>query len=119
MRKLLRIIEAIALTAAFTLGCASWYSRARAQTVLPPPWQVTVGPATHTACTVAPALTQMCLASDGLWLSVNGAAYVQVQTGTAVAGVTSISVNGSAPLSGAISLTIPSKATTTSTTVIQ
>lgn len=91
----------------------------RAQ-ALAPPWQAGVpNAATHAACTVTVGMTQICLASDGLWLSINGSAYVQVQTGTAVAGVTSISVNGSAPLSGAISLTIPSKAVTTSTTTIQ
>jgi len=104
----------LAIAVIFLIG---WYVGAQ---TLAPPWQVGVpNAATHTACTVAVGLTQMCLASDGLWLSVNGAAYVQVQTGTSVVGVTSISVNGSAPLSGAISLTIPSKAVTTSTTTIQ
>lgn len=86
-----------------------------------PPSQIggALNPGPHTSCTVTASQTQICLASDGLWLSINGAPYVQVQTGTAVVGVTSISVNGSAPLSGAISLTIPSKAVTTSTTTIQ
>jgi len=85
-----------------------------------PPSQIggALNPGPHTSCTITPSQTQVCLASDGLWLSINGAAYVQVQTGTAV-GVTSISVNGSSPLTGAIALTIPSKASTVSTTTIQ
>ena len=92
----------------FALG---WYVRAQ---TLAPPWQVGVPlAATHTACTVPAATTQMCLASDGLWLSVNGAAYVQVQTGAVVAGVTSIAVNGGTAQTGAVALTIPTKATTT------
>lgn len=109
MRKLFLVIGI-----AFLLG---WYVRAQ---TLAPPWQAGVpNAATHAACTVAVGMTQMCLASDGLWLSVNGAAYAQVNTGGTIVGVSSISVNGSAPLSGAISLTIPSKAVTTSTTTIQ
>ena len=75
--------------------------------------------ATHTSCTVTASTTQICFASDGLWLSVNGAAYVQVQTGAVVAGVTSISINGGTPVSGAVSFTVPSKAVSTTTTTIQ
>jgi selenophosphate synthetase-related protein len=75
--------------------------------------------AAHTSCTVTASTTQVCFATDGLWLSVNGAAYVQVQTGAVVAGVTSIAVNGGTPQTGVVSLTIPSKITITSTGALQ
>ena len=61
----------------------------RAQTSIP--WQATVT-GLHATCTVSPvtvpASTTYCFASDGLWQSVNGAAYTQVGI-TAVTGVTS------------------------------
>jgi hypothetical protein len=41
------------------------------------PWQVSVVGA-HTLRTVTVATTQYCFASDGLWMSLNGAAYVQL-----------------------------------------
>jgi len=104
------------LLAVAIIFCLGWYVRAQ---TLAPPWQVGVPTAaTHTACTVTVSTTQMCLASDGLWLSINGGAYVQVQAGT-VAGVTSISINGGAPVSGAVSFTVPSKAVSTTTTTLQ
>lgn len=87
------------------------------------PWQVGVGPATHTSCTVLAGTTQYCFASDGLWVSLNGAAYVQMQTSLVANGVTSISINGQTPVTGAVTLTIPTKAlsqtTATTTTTIQ
>lgn len=89
----------------------------KAQTTAP--WQVGVGTSTHTACTVVPASTQYCFAFDGLWVSLNGAAYVQVQTGTVTAGVTSITINGGTPQTGPVALTIPTKASSTTTTTIQ
>lgn len=96
----------------FALG--AWIGHA--QTALNSPWQVGVPNAsTHTACTVTTGLTQMCLASDGMWISVNGTAYVQVQTGTPVAGVTSITVNGGVAQTGPVALTIPTKAISTTT----
>ena len=45
------------------------------------------GNAPHTTCVVTLSTTTFCFASDGLWQSLNGAAYVQV--GAAAAGVTS------------------------------
>ena len=44
----------------------------------------------HTACTVTAATTSFCFATDGLWQSLNGAAYTQLG-GTASA---SLTVNG-------------------------
>lgn len=98
------------------LLCGFWLGHAQTTA----PWQVGVGTATHTACTVIPATTQYCFASDGLWVSLNGAAYVQVQIGAPVTGITSITVNGGTPLTGpAVVLTIPTKASSTTTTTIQ
>ena len=51
------------------------------------PYQVGVSTATHTSYTLVAGSTQYCFAFDGLWQSINGAAYVQVTPG--VAGVTS------------------------------
>lgn len=73
---------------------------------------------THTACTVTASTTQICFASDGLWLSVSGAAYVQVQTGTVAVGVTSVTANG-VKLTGDVVLpTIPTKVSVTVSTPI-
>jgi len=63
--------------------------------------------ATHTSCIVTASTTQICFASDGLWLSVNGAAYAQVQSGAVVTGVTSF--NGQ---TGAIVYSPPAPAVT-------
>lgn len=60
----------------------------KAQT--PGPWQVGVT-GLHTACTTTAGATSYCFASDGLWVSLNGAAYVQVGTPT---GTLVTSVNG-------------------------
>lgn len=84
-----------------------------------PPWQVGVPNASaHTICTVTAGVTQMCLASDGLWLSINGAAYVQVQTGVAAVGVTSVTANGVKMTGDVVLPTIPSKVAITVTTPV-
>jgi hypothetical protein len=73
----------------------------------------------HTSCTVAASTTTFCFASDGLWQSLSGAAYVQL--GAAISGVSSITVcnaagaNCGTAATGAISLNIPTKAITTVT----
>lgn len=98
MRKYLVLAYILALVLTYWAGRVF---KVRAQTTAP--WQVGVSSATHTSCTVVTGTTQYCFASDGLWVSLNGAAYVQVQTGTPVAaGVTSF--NG---LTGAVTYTPP------------
>jgi hypothetical protein len=62
--------------------------------------------ASHTSCTVSAGQASLCLASDGLWLSVNGGAFTQVGAGAVT------SVNGK---TGAVVIS----ATTTSTTSLQ
>jgi len=67
----------------------------------------------HTNCQLSPAGgSVLCLAGDGAWLSVNGGAWVQL--GGATAGVTSISINGSTPKTGAVTFTIAAAAPTIS-----
>jgi hypothetical protein len=52
------------------------------------PFQVAVTGA-HTLCAVTTGVTQYCFASDGVWQSLNGAAYTQLTAG-AGGGVTSV-----------------------------
>jgi hypothetical protein len=68
------------ILAAFSLP---WVT-GRAQTTIP--FQMAVGTGLHTACTVTTGTTQYCFAADGLWVSLNGAAYAQI---TVTSGVTS------------------------------
>lgn len=89
-----------------------WSVQAHAQTVTPTtPMQLTfVG--SHTSCQLSgQGQTNLCGAGDGVWLSVNGSAYFQVTAPVAVSGgVTSISINGGAAQSGAVTFKIPSQA---------
>lgn len=76
---------------------------------------------THAACVPTPAQTSVCLASDGLWQSINGAAFTQV--GGAPTGVTSIAVCNAAgtscgtPQTGAATVNVPKVATISASTV--
>ena len=103
------------LFAALVITTALIYLTGRTHAQTSVPAVVTVA-GSHTSCPVSPAGQMViCGAGDGLWLSINGAALVQVQTGVAAAGVTSISVNGGTAQTGAVALTIPTTATTTGT----
>jgi hypothetical protein len=108
-----RLLTFAAFLAVAFLGIAFGSHYVNAQTTAPAVVSVA---GVHTSCPVS-ASGQMviCGAGDGLWLSINGAALVQVQTGTPTAGVTSISVNGGTAQTGAVALTIPTTATTTGT----
>ena len=73
--------------AALALLAGAWLGRStKAQSVV----TTFTGNAPHTACPVLVGQTNFCFASDGLWQSLNGAAYSQLGSGTS--GV--ISVNG-------------------------
>ena len=62
------------------------YKLVRAQSfVTSGPFQIQT-PNAHTSCTVIPNSTEYCFSGDGLWESLNGAAYVQLTPG----GVTSV-----------------------------
>jgi hypothetical protein len=63
--------------------------------------------------------TIYCRAADKFEVSANGGPYVVIWPNPIVAGVTSISVNGGTPMTAAVVLTIPTKATSTTTTAIQ
>jgi hypothetical protein len=119
----------LGLLLAIAVFSVPWVINLRAQA--PVPAQFSVIPATlHTACTVIATTTSYCFASDGLWVSLNGAAYTQIGV-VAVTGVSSfngrtgavvpvasdypdavLSVNGK---TGIVVLT----GTTTSTTTVQ
>jgi hypothetical protein len=62
--------------------------------------------------TPATGYTIYCMAYDKFQVSLNGAAYVVIWPATVTAGVTSVTVNGGTPQSGAVLLTIPTTATT-------
>jgi hypothetical protein len=70
MRKLLVLAGMIIIG----IGTA-WRLRAQAANAIP--WQVGVTGA-HTLCVVVAGQTNYCFAADGLWISLNGAAYVQM-----------------------------------------
>jgi hypothetical protein len=112
--KLVVLAIAVLLFGAWHLG------RVQAQSTTP--FTVIAGSLTHTSCpAVAASTTQFCFANDGLWQSINGAAYVQLTPGTA-GGVTSVTVCNAAGAScgsaqtGAVSLNIPTKVTVTAPT---
>jgi hypothetical protein len=90
----------------------------RSQTAAP--WQVGVGSALHTACTVTASTTTYCFANDGLWVSLNGAAYAQVATPAGVTSLTVCNVGGTScglPLSGAVTLNVPKTGTASAPTI--
>jgi hypothetical protein len=103
MKRLL-VVALIAFAAAFA---GNWLSNTvHAQTTVA--LQLT-GNAPHATCTVTTGQTTYCFASDGLWQSLNGAAYVQLGVAPP-AGV--ISVNGKTGIV-VLSATTTSTATTT------
>jgi hypothetical protein len=75
MRKILVILAA---PLAFGMGLMI----ARAQNPTLTPYQFGVNNVTHASCTVVAATTQYCYASDGPWVSINGAAYVSMMPST-------------------------------------
>lgn len=100
MRKYFALIAAVFM-AAFA---GNWVGvHAQTSQVL----QVSGSWSTHTACVLSVGQTTICLASDGLWLSLNGAAFTQLGV-AAPAGV--ISVNGK---TGVVVLSATTTATTT------
>lgn len=116
MRK--HIINLLFILLAFLVGRASNPPSVKAQL---PANAVTIvggGPVSTCAKPIA-GLVFLCVGTDDIIASKNGSVPISMFSVPVAAGVTSISVNGSAPLSGAISLTIPSKASTVSTTTIQ
>jgi hypothetical protein len=82
------VIGVLIFAAAFA---GTWLGNvAHAQTAAIPAQITVVG--THTQCTATPAATpahaDICFAADGIWLSINGAAFTQLGAASAV-GVTS------------------------------
>jgi hypothetical protein len=110
-----KVNEKAALLLLFVAGMGmSWWAspeRARAQTISPPIMIQSAIP--HTACAVTASITTYCFASDGLYVSLAGAAFVPIN---APAGVTSVTVCNAAgavcapAATGAVTLNIPKTA---------
>ena len=97
--------------------CGFLGGRLRAQSAV---LQFTGAWAAHTACVVTVGQTSLCLASDGVWQSINGAAFTQLGAAvTTAGGVTSVTVCNAAgaacglPQTGVVQLSIPTKVTVT------
>jgi hypothetical protein len=73
------------------------------------------GAATSTCLTPVVGQTFLCIGSDDIKASWNGAPYVSLKPGGA-GGVTQITVNGGAPQTGNVALTIPTKVVLNSVT---
>ena len=111
----MKVNEKAALLLLFVAGMGmSWWAspeRARAQTISPPIMIQSTIP--HTACVATPNVTTYCFGSDGLYVSLTGAAFVQLN---APAGVTSVTVCNAAgavcapPATGPVTLNIPKTA---------
>ena len=115
MRK--HIISLLFILVAFLVGRASNPTPVKAQLPANAATIVGGGPVSTCAKPVT-GLVFLCVGTDDIIASKNGSVPVSIFS-VPVVGVSSISVNGSAPLSGAVSLTIPSKAVTTSSTQLQ
>jgi hypothetical protein len=90
--------------------------RAHAQTISPPIMIQSTIP--HTACTVAANVTTYCFASDGLYVSLAGAAFIPMTSGVASITVcTPVGANCGAPQTGVVLLNIPKTATATAPAV--
>ena len=71
------------------------------------PYQFSVNNVSHTSCTVVAATTQYCYASDGPYVSINGAAYVSMLPG----GTAAITATSPLVVSGSV-VSCPTCATT-------
>lgn len=114
MKKTIGMLLAVFLVA-FAGGSLGTRKTVQAQT--PTALQLT-GTLPHTSCTLSGTGSAVyCFATDGEWESINGAAFVQVQTGTAAAaGVQK--VNGVAPGStGNVTISCPGTTPTTPVSV--
>lgn len=90
----------------FVLGVRGRNNPPQNPALTPGYWTVSAS-VSHTNCPVTAGLTTYCYAGDGLWVSLNGAALVQLGAG----GVTSIAVNGGSPQTGAVAIKIPTGVT--------
>lgn len=85
--KRISVLVAIILASAFV---GSWLGNIAHAQGASTVFQVSGAYSTHTACVLPPVgQTGACLASDGLWISINGGAFTQVGVPVAV-GVTSL-----------------------------
>jgi hypothetical protein len=72
-----------------------------------------------TCSAVVAGVTNICWTGQGASISCNGKAYISGDSCAAPSGgVASISVNGATPLTGAVAISVPTTATSTTTTTI-
>lgn len=98
-----RIVFILAVAVASFVGNWAGNHVVHAQAATPV-FQITGSWSAHTACTTTPSQTTLCIASDGVWQSVGGAAYTQLGSGGVV------SVNGK---TGVVTISASTTATTT------
>jgi hypothetical protein len=87
------IVAVVAWKVAWMIAVPNLHTHAQV-TATAVPYQVGVGSATHTSCTIVANATEFCFASDGLWESLSGGPYAQVVATLTSAGVT---INGVGP----------------------
>jgi hypothetical protein len=78
MKTFIRYWFLIAAAAILTVAVVQQITPAHAQNPALTPYQFSVSNVTHTSCTVLASTTQYCYASDGPYVSINGAAYVSM-----------------------------------------
>jgi hypothetical protein len=110
MKRVLVVMYALGWTVVLLLLLVP-LPHSKAQTISPPIMIQSTIP--HTACVATPNVTTYCFGSDGLYVSLTGAAFVQLN---APAGVTSVTVCNAAgavcapPATGPVTLNIPKTA---------
>ena len=85
MKTFVRYWFLIAAAVILTVTVVQQITPAHAQNPALTPYQFSVSNVTHTSCTVLASTTQYCYASDGPYVSINGAAYVSMLPGPAAA----------------------------------
>lgn len=105
------IVVGLLIGLAFVMGMC-----AQVPALTPGQWSV-ASSVLHTNCTATASLTTYCYAGDGLWVSTNGGAFVQI--GAAPSGMV-LSVNSTKPdASGNVVIKIPTQATGSVTLPVQ
>jgi hypothetical protein len=102
--KLLKVAGCVGLV----LG-GMWIAHAQNPTLTP--YQFSVPNVTHTSCAVVASTTQYCYASDGPYVSINGATYVSMLPGAGgLTAVTATAPLTATPSGSTVNITLPNAA---------
>jgi len=112
------IIAGIFLLIAFLVGRASNTAKVEAQALAPSAWTI-IGGGPVSTCSKPAGVTYICVGTDDVIGSKNGAAPVSLFPNPVVAGVIDVSVNGVVQTGHVVVPPIPTKATSSTTTTIQ